>query len=581
MLSDTSHVAAQVFGPGQKISFFTWLTISSAALLCILRASGYTSKESTLVYSFLWRLAYNAGLGWMLHKQSSCNWIVDKAKKLGLGKLEKGQKRNWLARFLVRQIEGSVNTGSKAYDYESKPVEYNVWILVRHLVDLILVNDFFSYIVFALSYFEFPENGIATFDIFRYIAGTLLLIINLWVKTDAHRVLRDYAWYWGDFFFRVEKDLTFNGVFELAPHPMYSIGYVGLYGASLITRSYYVLFASIVFHISQLLFLTLVETPHMDKVYGPEIREINTNAEKVVNKYFSKGDKNIWKLNLHSEISLLCCFLYLQTIILSSSIARPASEDSFRALLVLVGQAAFWLTLRTFGIGYILYKQSKSSSWVNYFAKKGRSDVEAFRYWRILYDVIHNQSYITLFICCWKLMDFGQLHSSKTFISRIVIGITLCLLQIWSTKSALHEIRISGWYYGDFFNENLRLSEEPAYTGIYRYVDNPLAYLTSLWGVSLIVNSSFVYFLVAYVQIGLWLITQYVERPHLRKIYGSRLRNIPGAQRVIFNEITKVQINSRKKTLETVASALEATSPKLLKASFGLRSSKRNAQKHR
>jgi phosphatidylethanolamine N-methyltransferase len=37
---------------------------------------------------------------------------------------------------------------------------------------------------------------------------------------SAHRTLGHYAWFWGDFFFRIKTSLTFDGIFELFPHPM-------------------------------------------------------------------------------------------------------------------------------------------------------------------------------------------------------------------------------------------------------------------------------------------------------------------------------------------------------------------------
>jgi phosphatidylethanolamine N-methyltransferase len=70
----------------------------------------------------------------------------------------------------------------------------------------------------------------------------------------------DYGWYWGDCFF-ARGALVFDGVFELAPHPMYSVGYAWIYGLALIAGSYPVLFVSLAAHAAQFAFLVFFENP--------------------------------------------------------------------------------------------------------------------------------------------------------------------------------------------------------------------------------------------------------------------------------------------------------------------------------
>jgi phosphatidylethanolamine N-methyltransferase len=79
-------------------------------------------------------------------------------------------------------------------------------------------SDFTSYCFFALSYLHLPANQSIFTHIFRWVFGLTLIVFNLWVKIDAHRVVKDYAWYWGDAFWLIvqQEELVFDGVYEVS-----------------------------------------------------------------------------------------------------------------------------------------------------------------------------------------------------------------------------------------------------------------------------------------------------------------------------------------------------------------------------
>ena len=65
--------------------------------------------------------------------------------------------------------------------------------MFRHFVDVILLNDFVSYCFFAFSFVKVPPGHSVVFHILRWVGGLTLILFNLWVKVDAHRIVKDFA----------------------------------------------------------------------------------------------------------------------------------------------------------------------------------------------------------------------------------------------------------------------------------------------------------------------------------------------------------------------------------------------------
>jgi phosphatidylethanolamine N-methyltransferase len=256
-----------------RSSLTRWTTFSLVAqpILFFLLA-GYPTLRSAffLIYFAFWRAAYDFGFAWILRQQSERKYVVRTLREWGWLDVDSttgGEEgRSW-ARWWKRELEMKMGEG---YTWESVPAEYNSWLIFRQLVDIVLLNDFVSYSLFAWANLNFPANQGTFTHICRWIFGWSLIVFNLWVKIDAHRVVKDYAWYWGDAFWLMvmQHDLVFDGVYEIAPHPMYSVGYAGYYGLSIVVGSYAVLFVSLAAHAAQFAFLLWFENPHIDRTYG-------------------------------------------------------------------------------------------------------------------------------------------------------------------------------------------------------------------------------------------------------------------------------------------------------------------------
>lgn len=192
---------------------------------------------------------------------------------------------------------------------------------------------------------------------------------------------------WGDFYFLIDVKLTFDGVFEMAPHPMYSVGYAGYYGISLISNSFSVLCVSLAAHAAQFVFLYLVEEPHIQKTYGslsssmltsdPRAREILYGNK--YHAYFRRDLIGFYNFDLYRSADLLL----LWSVLFSTSLVFPFMHYFVHIPnWFFIAHCIFWRLFHTFGLGLMLGQQSVNKALTRHFIKYGGTNREAFANWK-------------------------------------------------------------------------------------------------------------------------------------------------------------------------------------------------------
>ncbi|KAA6395903.1 MAG: phosphatidylethanolamine N-methyltransferase [Streblomastix strix] len=278
---DIPHIAAmfEMINP-RNASVFEWTAIFLNIMLTVLFFIPQVPITFFALFYLFWRTCYDLGIGIILHFQSK-NRIITKFVQKYYNK-GSGSK-------LTAFIDYLLHKGSKDYDPSKYPDCFNGWLLFKHLENLILFMDGYSYFLFALRqcslsrYLKYiplqiiqdhiqPDTSTTPLylNIIWDSIGLFLLAVSYYSKNDAERVVGEFSWFWGDFFFLIKQDLIFDGVYLIFFHPMYLIGYFAYYSAPILARSYLVLFVGLLGHLMQMLFLNFVEQPHMNKIYGSE-----------------------------------------------------------------------------------------------------------------------------------------------------------------------------------------------------------------------------------------------------------------------------------------------------------------------
>ncbi|KAJ2692776.1 phosphatidylethanolamine N-methyltransferase, partial [Coemansia spiralis] len=127
--------------------------------------------------------------------------------------------------------------------------------------------------------------------------GLLLIGFHVWSSRSVYETLGDFGWFYGDFFARdpsmlslapPDMKLYYTGIYRYLNNPDKVIGQAAFYGLALISRSWTVFALALLLQVCNFLFSAHVETPHMEKVYGAQVRR-DSGIVRTVKKAVNKG----------------------------------------------------------------------------------------------------------------------------------------------------------------------------------------------------------------------------------------------------------------------------------------------------
>jgi phosphatidylethanolamine N-methyltransferase len=266
------------------------------------------------------------------------------------------------------------------------------------------------------------------------------------------------------------------------------------YGIALMMASYHVLFISIVAHAAQFAFLTLVEEPHIQKIYNPPPpRRTRQNSDRFGQEdrpttahsdatfadtgptydiirqpapmHHIVGPQNFdFHRSIDVTVVLLSFYMFCLAIL---------TPDTFAIRSLLVLNAFLWRLWYSLGLGYILDRQSKKKNWTRHFIKHGDSKESAWRQWKSLYHLSMIMCHASLAAAAWKMYSLPPDWFVGLTLLRHVLGVGLIALQMWTAMSIYDSLGEFGWFSGDFCEYSLPLNHQNAIPGQHMIRDRP------------------------------------------------------------------------------------------------------------
>jgi protein-S-isoprenylcysteine O-methyltransferase Ste14 len=134
----------------------------------------------------------------------------------------------------------------------------------RRVAAFVMANDAVSFVVLCLVSANTLHVGLPRG--LAFAVGAVLALVGIATKIWAAATLGD-GYYWRNFFTPTERVVTqAAGPYRWLRNPMYTVGYLPVYGLALATGSVFGLVAALFDQCAILTFYHLVEKPHFEKL---------------------------------------------------------------------------------------------------------------------------------------------------------------------------------------------------------------------------------------------------------------------------------------------------------------------------
>lgn len=259
----------------------------------------------------------------------------------------------------------------------------------------------------------------------------------------------------------------------------------------------------------------------MKKIYPEMVGEEEEEKKAKKRAFFSKDLLFFKNFSPYRFGDIALAVIAVQSIVLYMFL-----PDSPRAAAYVIVQALLWRFIHTVVLGYLLRQQSQHDTFVRAFEAHGFTRAQAFAHWKELFNLTHTMTFLSFFLCA---LQVGTVTGSHHCVIQ-TLGVLLCLLSALTYKESYEVVGEYGWFYGDFFIPAEAVSPSLYYTGVFRFMDNPdsIVGYAVFYGLALFFESKTLALIALLSQLANFGFVVFVERPHMRKIYGEDMRPASG-----------------------------------------------------